>query len=117
MNHIFTKEWFSAALVRAIKTFAQTMLGSITVGLAVKDIDWLTALSVSAVAAICSILTSIAGIPEVGDEGVIEIDTSNPEKDFYRLVLNDELSTLANHKSVRFKVNTQADLSSIPEEK
>lgn len=117
MKYIFTKEWFVAALVRSIKTFAQTMLGSITVGLAVKDIDWFTALSVSTVAAICSILTSIAGIPEVGDEGVIEIDTSNPEKDFYRLVLNDELSTLANHKSVRFKVNPQADLSSIPEEK
>lgn len=116
MKHIFTKEWFEAALVRAIKTFAQTMLGSITLGLAVKEVDWMFALSVSTVSAIYSILTSIAGIPEVGADGTLEIDTSNPEKDFYRFVLNDDVSNLANHKTVRFKVNPQADLSSIPEE-
>lgn len=116
MKHIFTKEWFEAALVRAIKTFAQNLLGSITLGLAIKEINWTLALSVATVSAIYSILTSIAGLPEVGEEGTLEIDTSNPEKDFYRFVLNDDVSTLANHKTVRFKVNPNADLSSVPEE-
>lgn len=59
------KEWAKAAGIRAIKTVAQTALASITVGAALSDIDWITVLSVSAVAGIASILTSIAGVPEV----------------------------------------------------
>ena len=61
-----TSEWFKAALIRAIKTAAQTALGLITVGAAVSDIDWVQVASVSAVAAIYSLLTSVAGLPEVG---------------------------------------------------
>jgi hypothetical protein len=60
-----TKTWIKAAAVRAIKTFAQTMVASLTVGAAISDISWSTLLSVSAVAALASILTSIAGLPEV----------------------------------------------------
>lgn len=60
-----TKTWIKAAAVRAIKTFAQTMVASLTVGAAISDISWRTLLSVSAVAALASILTSIAGLPEV----------------------------------------------------
>jgi hypothetical protein len=59
------KEWLRAALIRAVKTFAQTMVGSIAVGAAFNEIDWLRALSVSGVAAVLSILTSLAGLPEV----------------------------------------------------
>ena len=59
------KEWLRAAIIRAIKTFAQTMVGSIAVGAAFNEIDWLRALSVSGVAAVLSILTSLAGLPEV----------------------------------------------------
>lgn len=117
MKKIFTKEWFEAALIRAIKTFFQAMLSMITVGVALNEIDWIAALSVSAVAALYSIFTSFAGIPEVGSEGTLEIDTSNPEKDYYRFVFNDDVDTLASHKTVRFKVNPQADLSAVPEEK
>ena len=60
-----TKTWIKAAAVRAIKTFAQTMVASLTVGAAISDISWGTLLSVSAVAALTSILTSVAGLPEV----------------------------------------------------
>ena len=59
------KQWMIAAGVRAVKTFAQTMLGFIAVGVAMSDIPWLYALSVSTVALIASLLTSIAGLPEL----------------------------------------------------
>ena len=62
------KEWALAALVRAIKTFFQTFAGFIAVGAAMSEIEWLKALSVSGVAFILSIVTSLAGLPEVKAE-------------------------------------------------
>ena len=62
------KEWALAALVRAIKTFFQTFAGFIAVGAAMSEIEWLKALSVSGVAFILSIVTSLAGLPEVKSE-------------------------------------------------
>lgn len=59
------KVWLKAAGVRALKTFAQTMVSMITVGAALTEVDWLTVGSVSLTAAILSILTSIAGLPEL----------------------------------------------------
>ena len=59
------KEWVIAALIRAIKTFAQTFVSMIAVGAAFSEIDWLRALSVSGVAFVLSMLTSLAGLPEV----------------------------------------------------
>ena len=59
------KEWAKAAGIRAIKTFAQTMLGCITVGMTVQEVDWVKALSISAVACVASIFTSLTGLPEV----------------------------------------------------
>ena len=59
------KEWLKAALIRAIKTFAQTAAASITVGAAVEEVHWLRVLSVSGVAFVLSMLTSLAGLPEV----------------------------------------------------
>lgn len=59
------KEWAKAAAVRAIKTFAQTFAGCITVGAAVNEVDWIRALSISGVAFILSVMTSLAGLPEV----------------------------------------------------
>ena len=59
------KEWVKAALIRAIKTFAQTFGSCIMVGAAASEIDWARALSVSGVAAVLSIATSLAGLPEV----------------------------------------------------
>lgn len=60
-----TKEWWKAAGMRAVKTVAQTAVSMIVVGASATEIDWLNILSVSAVAGIASILTSIAGVPEV----------------------------------------------------
>lgn len=59
------KTWWKAAGVRALKTFCQTAVSMLTVGQAFIDIDWKNVLSVSGVAAVISLLTSIAGIPEV----------------------------------------------------
>ena len=58
------KKWLKAAGIRAIKTVAQTAVSMITVGQAVMDVDWVGIVSVSIVAGIVSILTSIAGLPE-----------------------------------------------------
>ena len=59
------KQWALAALIRAVRTFAQTFVGCIAVGAAWSEVDWLRALSVSGVAFVLSILTSLAGLPEV----------------------------------------------------
>lgn len=73
------KSWLKAALVRAVKTFAQTMAGCITVGAAVEEVQWLRALSVSGVAFVLSMLTSLAGLPEVDDQAQPE-KTDPPDK-------------------------------------
>lgn len=60
------KIWLKAAGIRALKTFAQTcvsMLGGDMIGLL--DVDWLGILAVGGTAAVASILTSLAGLPEV----------------------------------------------------
>ena len=62
------KAWLYRAGVRALKTVAQTALGFITVGMAVSDIDWKNVASVAIVAGIYSLITSLAGLPEL-DEG------------------------------------------------
>ena len=69
MASVDTKEWCKKAGVRAVKTFAQSMASMITVGATLTDIDWKYILSVSVVSAIYSIVTSVAGIPEVSAKG------------------------------------------------
>ena len=64
------KEWLKAALIRAIRTFAQTFVGFIAVGAALEEVQWLRALSVSGVAFVLSILTSLGGLPEVQKEPI-----------------------------------------------
>ena len=64
------KEWAIAALIRAIRTFAQTFAGCIAVGAAMNEVEWLRALSVSGVAFVLSILTALAGLPEVKKEPI-----------------------------------------------
>ena len=59
------KKWVKAASIRSIKTMAQTAVSMLTVGQAVLDVNWVNVLSVSAVAGVISMLTSIAGLPEV----------------------------------------------------
>ena len=63
------KEFLVAALIRAVRTFAQTFASMIAVGAAFSEVDWLRALSVSGVAFVLSVLTSLAtGLPEVKTE-------------------------------------------------
>lgn len=63
------KKFLAAAGIRALRTFAQSFVGFVAVGAAISEVQWLRALSVSAVAAILSLLTSIAtGLPEVDDK-------------------------------------------------
>ena len=57
--------WIKAAGVRAVKTRAQTALGMFTVGAALNDIDWINVASVAVVSGVYSLLTSLAGLPEV----------------------------------------------------
>ena len=60
-----TKTWFKAAGIRAIKTFAQTAAALIGVGATLGSVDWIMVISTSVTAAILSLLTSVAGLPEV----------------------------------------------------
>lgn len=60
-----TKKWIKAAGVRAVKTVAQTAVATIGTAAALGGVDWIMVASASALAGILSILTSIAGLPEV----------------------------------------------------
>lgn len=60
-----TKIWFKAAGIRAVKTLAQTAVAMIGVGATIGSVDWLTVISTAGVAAILSLLTSVAGLPEI----------------------------------------------------
>ena len=60
-----SKKWLAAAGIRAIKTAAQTALGMFTVGAAINDVNWGQVVSVAAVSAVYSLVTSLAGLPEL----------------------------------------------------
>lgn len=60
-----TKKWIKAAGIRAIKTMAQTAVSLITVGNLITELDWISIIGISATAGVVSVLTSVAGLPEV----------------------------------------------------
>ena len=60
-----TKQWFKAAGVRAVKTMAQTAIATIGASATMGEVNWVMVGSASLLAGVVSILTSIAGIPEV----------------------------------------------------
>lgn len=60
-----TKKWIKAAGVRAIKTVAQTAVATIGTSAVISDVNWVMVISASVLAGVLSILTSVAGIPEV----------------------------------------------------
>jgi hypothetical protein len=59
------KQWAKAAGVRALKTVAQTLVATIGTSAILADVNWTVAASAAAVAGILSILTSVAGLPEI----------------------------------------------------
>lgn len=62
---MFTKEWFKAAGIRAIKTIAQTAVATIGTAAVMGDVNWIAVGSASVLAGILSLLTSVAGLPEL----------------------------------------------------
>lgn len=70
------KIWTKAALIRCIKTIAQAAIGVIGASYVLSDIDWKVTISASLVAGLLSILTSLAGLPEVDMECAV---TFTPE--------------------------------------
>ena len=62
------KKWLHAAGIRALKTFAQTAVGVIGASAMISQVSWSTVASSAALAAILSLLTSVAGLPEVKEE-------------------------------------------------
>lgn len=62
------KKWFKCAGIRAIKTMAQTMLAMIPVGASITQIGWFEVIGTALLAGILSLVTSIAGLPEVEKE-------------------------------------------------
>lgn len=67
-ENVNTKKWILNAGIRAIKTFCQTAVSLITVGQMITELNWLEIIGISATSAVVSILTSLAGIPEVEAE-------------------------------------------------
>ena len=61
-------KWFKAAGVRAVKTIAQTAIATIGTSVAMGDVNWIMVGSASLLAGILSLLTSVAGLPEVPEE-------------------------------------------------
>lgn len=63
-----TKKWFRAAGIRAVKTTAQTAVATIGANALIAEVNWIAVVSASVLAGILSLLTSVAGLPEVTDE-------------------------------------------------
>lgn len=64
----YFKNWAKAAGVRAVKTVAQTAVSIIGVSALISEVNWLAVLSASMLAGILSLLTSIAGLPEISEK-------------------------------------------------
>lgn len=63
-----TKNWFKAAGIRAVKTIAQTATATLATTTMLNEVDWIAVLSASALSGLLSMLTSIAGLPEVKED-------------------------------------------------
>lgn len=62
-----TAKWWKAAGIRAVRTVAQTAIGIIGASAVLSDVNWVTVASASVLAGVLSLLTSVAGLPELKD--------------------------------------------------
>ena len=65
MNKEYWTQWIKKAAVRAVKTVAQTAVATIGTSVVLGDVNWVAVVSASALAGILSLLTSVAGLPEL----------------------------------------------------
>lgn len=68
VNNIKNSKWWKAASIRAVRTFAQAAIASIGTAVVLSGVDWYYTLSAAILAAILSVLTSLAGLPEVSTD-------------------------------------------------
>lgn len=68
MIRVTNPDWWRAAGVRALKTVAQTAIATIGTSAVLSDVNWGIVFSASVLAGLLSLLTSVAGIPEVGED-------------------------------------------------
>ena len=62
------KKWWKAAAIRAVKTMAQTAVAMLPVAATITEVNWITVAGTAALAGVASLLTSLAGLPEVKEE-------------------------------------------------
>ena len=65
MKSVLTKAWLIAALSRSVRTVAQTAVALISTNLLIEEVNWAMVVSASVLAGLLSLLTSVAGLPEV----------------------------------------------------
>jgi hypothetical protein len=107
-----TLELLQKAGIRALWTFLQTAIAMITIGATVTEVQWLHILSVGFVAALLSFMKSIAaGLPEVGHEGTLFIDKTDPERDIFTLDIYN-LAGMETKQIVRLIVDPKVDETS-----
>jgi len=87
-----TKKWWKAAGIRAVRTVCQTAIATIGTAAVMSQVNWLAVLSASVLAGILSMLTSLAGLPEVEDEAEPEPDiqaAADPEELHHEIKAED----------------------------
>lgn len=67
MNNIMNKNWWRASIVRCVRTIAQTAVGTIGAAAVLGEVNWAVVASASVLAGVLSLLTSVAGLPEVSE--------------------------------------------------
>ena len=103
----FGKKWWKAAGVRAIKTVAQTAVATIGTSAVMSEVNWLMVLSASALSGILSLLTSIAGLPELEENDINGnlIVSSNANEELLSLEITPEqLKGIDTHDEMTFKI-------------
>ena len=68
MKYLTSTEWWQASLIRALKTICQTLIAMIGTSILIEQVDWKVVASSAILAGVLSILTSLAGLPEVETE-------------------------------------------------